>query len=500
MQILNKIIFLLTPRERKRAGLLMIMILIMALLDMVGVASIMPFITVLTNPDIVEKNSILSFMYSESIVFGVGNIQEFMIALGLVVFVLIISLAFKALTIYAQIMFANMREHSIGKSLMQGYLRQPYSWLLSRNTADLSKTIFSEINLVIIQAVSPMLTLLANAAVVIAILILLIIIDPSVAFMISFTLGLAYLLIYTFVRSYLKIIGQKRLEVNQIRFKTVSEAFGAGKEVKLGGLENIYIDRFSKTTEAFAKHQASMAALSRLPRYVIEAIGFGGIIIVILYYLIKTNTFTNALPIIALYAFAGYRVLPALQNIYNSISQLRFIDPAVDNLYNELKSNRIKINSKSSKNLSFEKIISLKNVEYNYPNSTRTSVKNISIDINAKTTIALVGATGSGKTTTADIILGLLEPNKGILEVDGQVINNQNRGAWQKNIGYVPQHIYLTDDSVISNIALGVDPKDINFKSIERSARVSNLHDFIINKLPNGYDTIMRTRYPIIWR
>ena len=190
-----------------------------------------------------------------------------------------------------------------------------------------------------------------------------------------------------------------------------------------------------------------MAALSRLPRYVIEAIGFGGIIIVILYYLIKTNTFTNALPIIALYAFAGYRVLPALQNIYNSISQLRFVSPAVDNLYNELKSNRIKINSKSSKNLSFEKIISLKNVEYNYPNSTRTSVRNISIDINAKTTIALVGATGSGKTTTADIILGLLEPNKGM--VDGQVIN-QNRGAWQKNIGYVPQHIYLTDDSVIS--------------------------------------------------
>ena len=106
---------------------------------------------------------------------------------------------------------------------MQGYLSQPYSWLLSRNTADLSKTIFSEINLVIIQAVSPMLTLLANAAVVIAILILLIIIDPSVAFMISFTLGLAYLLIYTFVRSYLKIIGQKRLEVNQIRFKLLAK-------------------------------------------------------------------------------------------------------------------------------------------------------------------------------------------------------------------------------------------------------------------------------------
>ncbi len=495
MQILNKIIYLLTPRERKRGGLLMIMILIMALLDMVGVASIMPFITVLTNPEIVEKNSVLSFMYSKLSVFGVGNIQEFMIALGLLVFfVLIVSLAFKALTIYAQIRFAQMREYSIGKRLMQGYLSQPYSWLLSRNTADLSKTIFSEINLVIIQAVSPMLTLLANAAVVIAIWILLIIIDPSVAFLISFTLGLAYLLIYTFVRSYLKVIGQKRLEVNQIRFKTISEVFGAGKEVKLGGLEDIYIDRFSKTTKAFAKHQASMAALSRLPRYAIEAIGFGGIILVILYYLIKTNTFANALPIIALYAFAGYRVLPALQNIYNSISQLRYVSPAVDNLYNELKSHKIEIKSKSDKNLPIDNNISLKSVEYNYPSSKRTSVRNISIDINAKTTIALVGATGSGKTTLADIILGLLEPKKGILEVDGQLIDDQNKRAWQKNIGYVPQHIYLTDDTVSSNIALGVDPKNIDLKSIERAARVSNLHDFIINKLPKGYDTIIGER------
>lgn len=497
MKILNKIIYLLSPHERKRAGLLMVMILIMAILDMIGVASIMPFITVLTNPEIIENNLVLSFMYDKSSIFNVGNTHEFITVLGILVFfVLIISLAFKALTIYAQIRFVQMREYSLGRRLMQGYLSQPYSWLMSRNSADLSKTIFSEVHLVMNQALSPMFAFIANTAVVIAICILLIIINPFIALIISLTLGLAYWIIYAFVRGYLKVIGQKRLEVNQIRFTTVNEAFGAGKEVKLGGLEDVYIDRFSETTKAFARHQASVAVLSRLPRYVIEAIGFGGIILVIIYYLIKTSTFTNALPVIALYAFAGYRILPSLQNIYNAISQLRFATPALDNLYNELKLHKIDIkpNSNSKKKLSFEKKICLKNIEYNYPNSTRTSVKNISIEISAQTTVALVGATGSGKTTTADIILGLLESKKGTLEVDGQLINDENRYAWQKNIGYVPQHIYLTDDTVRSNIALGVDSKDIDQESIERAAKVANLHNFIKNKLSKGYDTIIGER------
>ena len=495
MNILNKIIYLLTLQEKKKAALLMVMIIIMAILDMIGVASIMPFLTVLTNPAVIENNSILSFMYDKSSIVNVGNTQEFIIALGvLVFFVLIFSLAFKALTTYAQIRFVEMREYSIGKRLMQGYLSQPYSWLMGRNSADLSKTIFSEIHLVMIQAVSPMFTLISSTAVVIAISILLIIINPFIAFMISFTLGLAYWIIYTFVRGYLKVIGQKRLEVNQIRFTTVSEAFGAAKEVKLGGLEDIYVNRFSETTKDFARYQASVAVLSRLPRYLIEAIGFGGIILVIIYFLIKTNTFTNSLPVIALYAFAGYRILPSLQNIYNSASQLRFAIPALDNLYEELKSNKIKIKPYSKKKLSLKKVISLKNIEYNYPNSKRTSVKNINIEIFAQTTVALVGATGSGKTTTADIILGLLEPKKGTLEVDSQLINDENRLAWQKNIGYVPQHIYLTDNTVRSNIALGVDSKDIKQESVERAARVANLHDFVINKLSKGYDTIIGER------
>lgn len=492
MKTLKKILFLLTPQERKRASLLLVMILIMAILDTIGIASIMPFIAVLTNPEIVEKNLFLEFIYGKSKIFGVENINEFIIFLGfLVFFVLIISLTFKSLTTYAQLRFAQMREHSIGKRLLNGYLSQPYSWSLSRNSADLSKTILSEVNLIILQGIIPMITLISNGTVVIAILILLVIVDPFIAFLISCTLGLSYWIIYKFIRVYLKNIGEERLKVNQLRFTSINEVFGAGKEVKLGGLETNYIDKFSKTSKIFAKHQATVKVLAQLPRFSIEAIGFGGMILFILYNLIRNETFTSALPLIALYAFGGYRILPALQQSYNSISNLRFAGPALDNLCEELKLNTKDLSYKVIQPLSIEKKINLRNISYNYPNTKKSSINNISLEILACSKVGLVGATGSGKTSTADIILGLLEPQEGVLEVDGNVINNDNRRAWQKSIGYVPQYIFLTDDTITANIALGLGLNHINQNSIERAAKAANIHEFIINELPMGYKTII---------
>ena len=390
------------------------MILIMAILDAVGVASIMPFIAVLTNPEIVENNFFLRILYDKSKLFGVESVDEFIIFLGILVFfILIVTLTFKSFTIFAQLRFAQMREHTIGKRLLIGYLSQPYSWSLGRNSADLSKTILSEVNLIILNAVTPMLNLIANSAVVVAILILLIIVDPFIAFLISCTLGLAYLIIYKIIRSYLKNIGSERLKVNQLRFTTVNEVFGAGKEIKLGGFENNYIDRFNKTSKIFAKHQATAKILGQLPRFSIEAVGFGGMILFILYSLIQNDTFVNAFPLVALYAFGGYRILPALQQSYNSISSLRYSGPALDNLYEELKLNK-KVLSENNNivSLPVKSLISLKEVSYKYPNTNKSSIENINLDILACSTVGLVGSTGSGKTSTADIILGLLEPQK----------------------------------------------------------------------------------------
>ena len=245
MQTFKKLFILLNVHERKQASLLLIMIVIMAFLDMIGVASILPFMAVLTNPSLIETNLILNSMFQTSNVLGVKTNQEFIFFLGVLVFVLlIISLTFKALTTYVQVRFVQMREYSIGKSLIERYLHQPYSWFLSHHSADLGKTILSEVQQIIANGIRPLLDVIAKGMVTVALITLLIIADPKLAFICGFSLAGAYLLIFYFVRKYLKQNGQERLLNNQLRFTAVSEAFGAAKEVKVGGLEETYIKLF----------------------------------------------------------------------------------------------------------------------------------------------------------------------------------------------------------------------------------------------------------------
>ena len=487
---INKISSLLTPKEQKSAGILFLMILIMALLDMVGVASILPFMTVLSNPSIVESNILLKKMFDFSSIFGVENNKQFLFALGIFVFlILIISLIFKALTTYTQVKWVQMRQYTIGKRLVEGYLHQPYSWFLSRHSADIGKTILAEVNQVVASGIYPLIDLVAKVLLVIALMGLLILTDPKLSLTIIFFLGGSYLLIFFFIRKVLNRIGKERLKSNQLRFVAITEAFSAAKEIKVGGLENTYVERFSDPAQNYAETSAYAQVIRQLPRFILEAVAFGGVILVILYLMTQKGTFGSALPIISLYVFAGYRLLPALQTIYSSSAQLTFVGPSLDKLYEDIKSIKPFSTIQDQENLSLNKKIILKNIDYNYPNTSRTALKNISFEIPAKTTVGLVGATGSGKTTIADIILGLLEAQKGSLQVDDQIITKKNLRAWQSSIGYVPQHIYLADDTVAANIAFGVDHKNINQHSVENASKIANLHDFVTNELPKKYQT-----------
>lgn len=492
---IKKLLYLLTPYERTRAFLLLIMMTMMALLDMLGVASILPFTAVLANPTLIETNYILKSMFQTFRIFGVENNQQFLFMLGVFVFVLlVISLAFKALTTYAQVRFVEMREFSISKRLVEGYLHQPYEWFLSSNSADLGKTILSEVQQLITYGIRPFTELFAKGMVAIALISLLIITNPILALIIGIFLGGTYALIFYLLRGYLNRIGKRRLKNNQLRFITVSEAFGATKEVKFGGLEKVYIDNFSSSAQAFAKTQASSQVIGQLPRFILEGIAFGGVLLIILYLMAQEGSFNNALPVLSLYVFAGYRLMPALQQLYGSLTQLTFIGPTLDKINEDLKNLKQSKLIQDEKIISFNKSIALKNIYYSYPNHSREVLENINLTISVKSTVGFVGATGSGKTTIVDIILGLLKVQKGSLEVDGQIITNQNLRAWQSLIGYVPQHIYLSDNSIAANIAFGENPEKVNQETIEKVAKIANIHDFIISELPKKYQTTIGER------
>ena len=495
MQTVKKILSLLTPKELKQATLLLFMVLIMAILDMLGVASILPFMAVLSNPDIIETNVIYNKMFQASKIFGVENIQHFTFALGVLLFLtLITSISFKALTTYKQIQFIQMRQYSISKRLVESYLHQPYSWFLNRNSAELGKTILSETNQVIGAGINPLIELIAKSFIAIAIIVLLVLTDPKLTFIIGFLLIGAYGLIFQLLHKYLATLGEKRLKANELRFISIGEAFGAAKEVKVGGLEKTYIKRFSDPAYIFARTLTKASVVAEFPRFIFEVIAFGGILLVILYLMSQSGIFSDILPIISLFVFAGYRLMPALQKIYASIATLAYVGPSLDKLCDDIKMLK-PINSNQFQDvLSLNKSINLKDIHYNYPNASRTTLKNINICIPAKSTVALIGATGSGKTTTVDIILGLLEAQSGTLEVDDKIITKQNSRAWQRSIGYVPQHIFLADDTVAANIAFGVEPKDINQETVEKVSKIANLHEFVTHEMPKKYQTSIGER------
>jgi ATP-binding cassette, subfamily B, bacterial PglK len=484
---ITKLFFFLSLKEKKQGVKILALILIMAILDTVGLASILPFISVLANPDIIETNDFFIKIYEFS---NYENKNQFLIFLGIMVFVLlVISLSVKALTTHVQLRFVMMCEYSIGRRLLKGYLNQPYSWFLTRHSSELGKNILSEVSNVIYFSLMPMMTLISQGIVCMAMVILLLMIDPLLAISTGLFFGIIYALIFKFANKFLAAIGKERIEADQDRFKAVIDSFSAVKDVKLGSHEKVYIQAFSTPAQIYARHQASASLIAVLPKFAIEGLAFGGILLIILYSMITTDSLAQTLPITALYAFTGYRLMPAFQQIYGSLTNIRFNKEALDQLHKqfyETKKNKVIM---SNKTLTLDNLIQIQNVKYSYLDPNKPALKGITLEIPSGSSIGFIGRTGSGKTTLVDVLLGLLEPQEGSIIVDGEEIDASNRKSFQRSIGYVPQEVVLIDDTISANIAFGVSLADINHDAVVFASKIANLHEFIINDLSEGYNT-----------
>lgn len=490
MKNITKLLTLLSKDEQKNAIFLTFVIFISAILDVVGIASIIPLIALLSNPNLIESNLIINKIY---IYFNTNDPQLFLFYLALCFFTLfMISMGVKTLSTYFQFRFSLMCEYSIGKRLLQNYLYQSYSWFLDRHSSDLAKNILSTVNQATNQGLLPFFNLISQGMVTLFIILFLIFIDPNLTIIIGLTFGSIYGITYGFFINLLKKEGLDRVKNDKERYTALSNAFGSIKETKLGKLENFFIKKFSFPAMNFAKNQANGQIIGLLPRHIFEAIAFGGLLLIILYLMRKNNDFISILPILSLYAFAGYRLMPALQQLYVAVTSLSFAGAAINSIYENRQKKSVIIDNKQK--LDFNKQITLKNITYHYPKSFKTNLNKISLKIPAKRTIGLVGPSGGGKTTLIDVILGLLEPQIGTLKIDNEVIIKKNLTSWQKNIGYVPQQIFLTDENIYSNIAFGVDYDQIDYKTVEYVSKIANLHNFVINELPDKYNTIIGER------
>lgn len=487
--IYKKIWFVLTTHEKKRALLLFFLMITMAIFEVLGVGSVMPFLSVLGNQDSIQTNEYLFKVYS---FFSFSSNKSFLIFLGVsALVILLLSAVIRTLTYHALFRFSNMRRHSIGQKLLKKYLQQPYKFFLNRNSSDVTKTILSETDILIEQVIVPAVRLVTYSVVTIFLVLFLFIIDPLLALILASIFGCFYIFMYLTVRQYLGKIGKDRVKANGNRFKVVLETIGGIKDLKVLGREKVYLDSFKKPSFDFSYYSAISKTLSQAPQFLMEAIAFGSLLVMAIYGLTSDDfDLGKFLPVLGLYALGVLKLKPAIFEIYKNLSAIKFGGSALDNVIKDLKeltTENVNIQN-DNKRLLLKESLCLENVNFSYDNSTKLALENININIKVNTTVGIIGTTGAGKSTLVDIILGLLTPNDGRIMIDDNILSLENIRQWQNSIGYVPQNIFLIDDTIASNIAFGVPKEQIDMKQVEQVAKMAKVYDFI-SSLEKGFET-----------
>lgn len=496
MDVLRKLYVLLNRRERRNLFGVFAAVLVMASLQVLSVASIMPFLSVAANPSSVQDNVYLHWAYTT---FDFADTSAFLIALGiLALVVLLASNGFIIFTRWLMERYAWGRNHSLSRRLLRSYLYQPYEYFLTRNSAELGKNILEEVKEITDQMLKPTLLGLAKGIVALFIVGFLVYFDPAVALIVSLVLGAAYGGIYLIIRRQLDRRGERRVEANTKRYQFVGEAFGGIKEVKTRGKEEAFLDLYDEPSRRYARNQAIYRVLKRAPRYAIEGVAFGGIILIAIYLIAARDGIQEVIPVLGVYAFAGYRLMPALQVAFHGLASARFNLAALDKLHEDL-AEQVEAEPQthspaSAPPLALNKQLSLQEVQFTYPDANEPAIEDLSLTIPAQTMTGFVGKTGSGKTTVVDLILGLLRPQRGQVVIDGTPLQDENRRQWQQNIGYVPQRIYLSDDTIARNIAFGVEPDEIDMEAVREAARRAHIYDFVEDELPEQWETIVGER------
>ncbi|SFI48375.1 ABC transporter ATP-binding protein [Albimonas pacifica] len=484
-------------QERRNFWRLIAQVVAMSFANMVGIAMIIPFLHVLADTEATSGDGIIGRIYRFG---GFETVIGFQMALGAVALIVYLgSVSVRALTAWSLSRFTSMRVFSISHRILRGYLGQPYVWFLGRHSSDLVKTVMNETIMLVQGTVRPMLDVISNGAVALAMIVLLVLADPLSALIMAAIMGGSYGLLYTWVRAKQVAAGRIRFKATAECYRIVQEAMIGAKEIKVLGLEQQMLARFRHPALAKARAEATFRVLSQVPRHFLEGAAFGGMIVVLLVILrVNDGDMARALPIAGVYALAGARLMPALQGVYGGLSSIRYQAPTLENLHAELRDAAAvgdRLPEADGEPLRLQRRLELRDLVYAYPSADRPALRGVSLEVEARTTVGIVGGTGAGKSTAMDILLGLLEPEGGQMLVDDKPIESRaDRRAWRRSIGYVPQHIFLADDTVAANIAFGLPPEKIDMEAVERAARMAELHDFVTEQLPDGYQTLVGDR------
>ena len=491
LESINKLLKLLSAKQKILFLIVSILSIITALLEVTGIASILPFIDLIINPEKYNNNLLIDFIknrFNKS-----GN--DLTYAMGITVLSLIFfSTALKTYSTFLQHNFSRKVEYDLSKRLISSYLRQNYEWFLNKNSTNLGKNLLIEVANCCNGIVLNLLKIITNITLAFFIFCMLLFVNAKVSIQIFILFSLIlFILIYCFKNS-TKTLSNLRLSTDKERYKAVGEVFGAVKEVKVASLEDVYIKKFIKPAKESVKVKSMQKILVEMPKYVLEGLILSGLILFLLNFIRVNGDLNQAIPLMSFYIFSIYKLLPSILNLFTSISNFKFNIPSLIAIYKDLYATKNHPSIISGTEIKEpNKSIKFNNIYYKYPQSEKYALKNINLEIKVGSSTGIAGFTGSGKTTLIDILLGLLIPEKGQLCIDKNEINYLTSRSWQSKIGYVSQHIYLSDDSIASNIALGCSPEQFDWDRIEKASKIACLHDFILG-LKDNYNTIIGER------
>lgn len=490
-QLLKKLNYIFDREQKKKLFLLMILMLITTFIELLGVVAVMPFISVAMSPDTIQKTWYLKLLYEY---FHFENVNYFIALLGVVLIIiyLVKNIALSVMY-YLQYYFTFSNQKKLAGKMLENYLHQPYIFHLRYNSAELIRNVDTDVESMF-QGVIAMLQLISEVCVCIVLGIYLLIQDKSIAIGVVLFLTIFMLAFAKKFKRYLAKIGDEDRYYKAEIYKWLHQSFGGMKETKVLGREDYFFSKFNNNYVNWAERERKYRFLQVVPRPVMETVCVTGVMLVIVLKLLHGTAGSYFITTISVFAVAVVRLLPSINRITNYMGVIMFNLPRIDAVYCELqrlnKLTKVQIQSERSSavsRLSFEQAITVDDVSFRYPGKDDYVLQNVSLTIKKNQSVAFVGSSGAGKTTLADIILGVLEPEKGRVLVDGFDIAD-DYANWQQIMGYIPQNIYLLDDTIRNNILYGIE--DENEEKLWQAIEGAQLKEFIEN-LKDGLDTVI---------
>jgi ATP-binding cassette, subfamily B, bacterial PglK len=497
---LKSLFLLLTPSQRKNLFLLQFLVILMSFAEIASVFSIGPFMALIGNLEQLHGDSFLAKAYEFS---GISNENNFVIAFGLaVIFILIFSALLSTFTLWRLAMYGARVGSDLGNRLFSYYMSESWLFHAQANSSDFINKISVETTRVTGSIILQLMYLNAKMMLALFLSLTIFIFNPSVALSGALIFFLAYFFIYRLAKRQLAINGKKISQENQSRLQLMSEGFGGIKEILLLGRQQLFNKRFFDASNNFFNAWGNSQVLSSVPRYFMELIAFSSAVLLVMFLIIANqNNLSSILPMVSIYALAGFKLLPAFQQIYFSISTIQGNIASYDNLKIDLQSSAKKslpdwqyLGSKiTEEKIEFQSSIQLSNITFGYPETSKPLITNLTIKFPKNQVIGLVGPSGSGKSTIIDILMGLVDPDSGFVGYDEKILKLHQKRALQNKIGFVSQAIYLADTSIKENIAFGIPPHKINNQKIANAIKLANLID-VIQSLPDGINTLVGER------